>query len=670
MPQNSRGLLTDPQVNCLFMDKDNRLWIGTRNGLNRFDPVDYDFDAYFPGSDARFMPSNEIHDIHQEPGGRLILFTAAGIYSFDITRESFARIAATSEKKFTAIAVDAFGTIWGGTEQGILKIRLSRLPVRNFTTLDPGFKLPDDRITAIANGTGNDVYIGYANNSYDIADLNNLTRRNFETLDGSRLINFYPFRDQRFIVLSEHELEITGSGLSGRTSFSAKFPFVKKSLLQESSLTCMLDDGISSLWLGTAAGLQLIRFDSARHRAIHTFRFGNQNMNIGHVYDIESDTEHNLWLGTANGLVMYDPNRGSFYRYTPYDKTLLNTEHKKVYTIVAESTDLFLIGTSGGAYKFDVTTREFTALIDDPLFLKSSVRALAVDNSRNVWVGTGTGLYYVIHNTGSSMFFDQREGLVNYAYSAMCKGADRQIFLGGQHGLSVIDLSTINLITTVSRVVISGLRIIGSEPQNDRFYGHLPDSLFLPWVRKPIKIDFASMNLSRPEFSKFSYSFGKSGQEPVWHSLGNQNYVVLDPLPPGNYKFMVSEDDALSAGPDNATSLVITVDSPKWRSKTALIVYIIAGILFIAFTMRVLTRRFFNLSKENEQREMFARQIMMQKEELSLKNKSITDSINYAKRIQTAMLPPYRLFKSFSLHLSFCTCQRILLAAIFTGLTN
>lgn len=389
MPQNSRGLLTDPQVNCLFMDKDNRLWIGTRNGLNRFDPVDYDFDAYFPGSDARFMPSNEIHDIHQEPGGRLILFTAAGIYSFDITRESFARIAATSEKKFTAIAVDAFGTIWGGTEQGILKIRLSRLPVRNFTTLDPGFKLPDDRITAIANGTGNDVYIGYANNSYDIADLNNLTRRNFETLDGSRLINFYPFRDQRFIVLSEHELEITGSGLSGRTSFSAKFPFVKKSLLQESSLTCMLDDGISSLWLGTAAGLQLIRFDSARHRAIHTFRFGNQNMNIGHVYDIESDTEHNLWLGTANGLVMYDPNRGSFYRYTPYDKTLLNTEHKKVYTIVAESTDLFLIGTSGGAYKFDVTTREFTALIDDPLFLKSSVRALAVDNSRNVWVGTG-----------------------------------------------------------------------------------------------------------------------------------------------------------------------------------------------------------------------------------------------------------------------------------------
>jgi serine phosphatase RsbU (regulator of sigma subunit) len=109
---------------------------------------------------------------------------------------------------------------------------------------------------------------------------------------------------------------------------------------------------------------------------------------------------------------------------------------------------------------------------------------------------------------------------------------------------------------------------------------------------------------------------------------------------------MVSEADALSAGDANATSLLISVASPKWRSKTALVLYIITGMLFIALILRVLTRQFFNLSKENAQREMFARQIMLQKEELSLKNKSITDSINYAKRIQTAMLPPNRLFKS------------------------
>jgi ligand-binding sensor domain-containing protein/serine phosphatase RsbU (regulator of sigma subunit) len=646
MPQNFQGLLSDVRVNCLFLDADNRLWIGTRNGLNRFDPVDYDFDKFFPGRDGKLQPSNEIHYIRQEPGGRLILFTAAGLYSFDIVDGSFAGIAVTSDRKLTSIATDAFGTVWCGTTQGLLKIRLSQLLVQNFTTQEPVFRLPDDRITSIAVGTGDNIFIGFANNTYDIADLNNLSQRNFETLDGSRMINFFPFRDHRFIVLSEHEMEIIGNGQTGRTSFSDKYPFVKKSLLQESSLTCLLDDGISSLWLGTDSGLQLIRFDSARHRAIHSFSFNNQSLDIGPVYDIESDADQNLWLGTANGLVMYDPKRGSFYRYTPYDKTLLNTEHKKVYFIMAESPGLFLIGTSRGAYRFDIPAHEFTAVIDDPLFLQSPVRAMAVDNSRNIWIGTGTGLYCISHNSGSSVFYDQREGLINYAYSAICKSQEGQIYLGGQQGLSVIDPDKIKQVATISRVNITGLRIIGNEPLNDHVLIHVPDTLVLPWVRKPIKIDFASMNLSRPEFNKYRYSFGKSEQEPEWHPLGSQNYVILDQLSPGNYSFMVSEADARSAGDANATSLLISVASPKWRSKTALVLYIITGMLFIAVILRVLTRQFFNLSKENAQREMFAHQIMLQKEELSLKNKSITDSINYAKRIQTAMLPPNRLFKS------------------------
>jgi len=646
MPQNSQGLLSDPQVNCLFLDADNGLWIGTRNGLSRFDPVDYDFDVYLPDNNGKFQPSNDIQYIRQDPEGRLILLSAAGLHSFDISDGSFAGIAVTSDKKLTSVAMDAFGTIWCGTTRGILKIRLSKLAVRNFTSRDIGFRLSDDRIAAMAVGTGNNVYIGFANNTFDIADLTKQTRENFETLDGSRLINFYPFRDQGFIVLSEHELEIIVNGQTRRSSFSAKYPFVKNSLLQESSLTCLLDDGTASLWLGTTSGLQLIRFDSARHRAIHSFSFGSQSLNIGQVYDIESDTDNNLWLGTANGLIMYDPKHGSFYRYTPYDKTLLNTEHKKVYTILAESPDLFLIGTSRGAYRFDVPSREFTAIIDDPFFLKSSVRALAVDNTRNVWVGTGTGLYYVILNTGSSKFFDQREGLINYAYSAICKSKDGLIFLGGQHGLSVIDPNKMKQVSTISRVVITGMRIIGNEPPDDLIFIHVPDTLVLPWFRKPFKIDFSSINLSRPEFNRYRYSFGKSEREPVWHPIGSQNYVILNQLSPGNYRFMVSEDDALSAGANTTTTLLISIESPKWRSKIALILYAVAGILFIAFAARLLARQFFNLSKENEQREMYSRQIMLQKEELSLKNKSITDSINYAKRIQTAMLPPNRLFKA------------------------
>jgi ligand-binding sensor domain-containing protein/serine phosphatase RsbU (regulator of sigma subunit) len=646
MGKNSQGLLTDHQVNCLFLDKDSILWIGTRNGLNRFDPVDYDFDGYFPGNGENPQPANDIRCIDQATEGRLIVATSSELFSFDKEKGIFTKIRETGDYKITSLSVDTFGTIWGGTSRGILKIRKSRLSVRNFTTLGTGFVLPDDRINSIAPGSGKNVFIGYANNTYDIADFTGMTRHNFKTLDGRRVINFYPFHEDEFIVLTEHELEIINSGQVKRTRLSETFPFIRYELLENSSLTCMLNDGMGSLWLGTSSGLQRIRFDSLRHEAIQTLRFESQSLDIGRVYDIETDADHNLWLGTSNGLVLYDPKYGSFYRYTPYDKTLLDTEHKEVYTIMAESPKLFWIGTSRGAYRFDVSIREFTAVLSDPDFLGTSVSAIATDNSGKIWIGSARGLYCLFNNTGTPLYFDQREGLVNYGYSAICNGNDGFIYLAGREGLSVIDPDQVRPPAASMGVSITRLHFIESEPQNEHVLYQVSDTVLLPWARKPLQIDFASMNLARPEFSKFKYSIERTGKDPVWHSLGKQNYVILDHLSPGKYAFRVSETDPAGIGSNSSALLVIIIEAPKWRSGSLVIIYIIVGLLIIVLALSGLTRRFFNLSRENQEREMFAHQIILQKEELTLKNKSITDSINYARRIQTAMLPPYRLFKS------------------------
>jgi serine phosphatase RsbU (regulator of sigma subunit) len=63
-----------------------------------------------------------------------------------------------------------------------------------------------------------------------------------------------------------------------------------------------------------------------------------------------------------------------------------------------------------------------------------------------------------------------------------------------------------------------------------------------------------------------------------------------------------------------------------------------------------------NINREYRERERIAKKIEQQKEELTLKNKNITDSINYARRIQIAMMPSVRHFKavfedSFILHM-------------------
>jgi len=458
-------------------------------------------------------------------------------------------------------------------------------------------------------------------------------------------MGFYPFNREEFIALSEHELEIISPGQQGRTTIASRYPFINRDLLIGNSLNCLLNDG-PVLWLGTSAGLQKVRLDSAKHTAINSLRYDNQRIDIGPVFDIEKDANNKLWLATAQGLLYYDPDHGNFYRYTPYDKMLLNTEHKQVYTIVPQTAKIFYIGTSMGAYRFDVPTREFIAALNDPALLRSTFKALAFDPSGNIWICSGNGLYVLISQTESVLFFDQREGLVSTSYTSVCSGGNGKMYLGGDMGLSEINPNEILSPAGKFKVMIASFRFIENEPQNDQVYYNPVDTLLLPLKRKPIRIDVASANLSRPEMNKFRYSLVKSGDEPLWHSLGSHNSIILDHLDPGKYVFLVTGTDAITLGNSTVTDLVIIVEAPKWRSRTALILYFVVGFLLILLILRLVTRRFFKLSRENQERDMFARQIMMQKEELTLKNKSITDSINYAKRIQTAMLPPYRLFKS------------------------
>ena len=646
MTQSSQGLLSDLHVRSLYVDHGSTLWIGTGNGLNRFDPVDFDFDVFYPAGSEYPQPGNEIFSIAHDTSSRIVLSTGTGIFSFDSNREVFSRVLQTAETPVTSLAVDSSGIIWGGNSRGILKIRRSPLPLRNYTQRSDGFALESDFVSAIGKGPGNSLFIGYGDRGYDIADIKGNSRRHYNTIDGSRITGFHPFRESEYIVLSEHDLELVGRSGQNHMSMFSLYRFLDPQLAGRVRINCMLYDINNTLWLGTSDGLQRIRFDSAKHEPVRTLRYEGRSLEIRQVFDIEQDQDNNLWFATDNGLVFYNTKRGDFYRYTPYDKNLLNTDIKTVYTIIPESPEAFWIGTSGGAYRFTIKDRDFVAASGDPAFISLSVKAVAIDRSRNVWIGTERGLYYYRTVTHTLQYFDTHDGLLNYSFNAIYAAPDGMVYMGGQQGLSVINTNDFRPSLKSHPVVITGLQYIEKDPTANHIYRHVSDTLVLPMSRKAIRIDFAVLDLSRPEHNRYRYSIEKTGKSPVWYQLGIQNHVILDHLPPGKYIFRVTGSNAGMVWSNNGTSLMIIVEASYWRTKTALAIYAILTALLLFAVLRFWARQFFNLSKENQEREMYAKQIMLQKEELTLKNKSITDSINYAKRIQTAMLPPYKMFKS------------------------
>jgi serine phosphatase RsbU (regulator of sigma subunit) len=218
------------------------------------------------------------------------------------------------------------------------------------------------------------------------------------------------------------------------------------------------------------------------------------------------------------------------------------------------------------------------------------------------------------------------------------------IYVGGPMGLSVVSFDTASVKKASSHIAITGIRYAKNISENAELYNRVADTITIPWKRIPVMIEFAILNLSRPELNEYRYSFEKSKHEPVWHNLGNRHFIILDRYSPGKYRLNISGSD--TGNQVSQTSLIVLVEAPYWRSRLGMGAMVLAAIVLVFLFVRFWIRQFFNLSRENQEREMIARQIMSQKEELTLKNKAITDSINYAKRIQTAMLPPYKLFKS------------------------
>jgi serine phosphatase RsbU (regulator of sigma subunit) len=91
--------------------------------------------------------------------------------------------------------------------------------------------------------------------------------------------------------------------------------------------------------------------------------------------------------------------------------------------------------------------------------------------------------------------------------------------------------------------------------------------------------------------------------------------------------------------------LIINVKTKFWKSKYAYWGYVVLFFISIILFLRTRTRILRRTSKLLKEREFTMTEMEGQKEELLLKNKSITDSINYAKRIQEALLPSEQNFK-------------------------
>jgi signal transduction histidine kinase/ligand-binding sensor domain-containing protein/DNA-binding NarL/FixJ family response regulator len=451
-------------VQCLLQDRAGFLWVGTQNGLYRYDG--WRFQSY-DRDDG--LPSTRIESLHESPNGVLWVGTRAGLARRAGDRFQAVRVAGEYQiTSSTAITSDKRGWIYVGTTAGLLTGRptaakaeldwrfewlgartgtiyalhlepggqalwlgcdgkLYRLAGGNLTAFGPEAGVPVDRWDAILTDPEGNLWL----RSTDRLVVRRKGASQFTPADAG-----LPGANDRGSLQLDSEgrlLVATGAGVALRDRDRWERIDSSRGLVGDQA-TCVLQDREGSIWIGLdGAGLE--RWLGYRQWESWTRAEGLSNDDI---WSIQRDPSGALWVGTARGL-NYRSQPGGAWRLWPASRQIGATKIRK---LVADRNGILWVGSDpGGVASLNPREQSVRQFGEECGLADDRVLALLVDRRGQVWAGTRRGLY---RGTGTSwaLRFEREwpQGTdENERFSTLLEDRQGRIWAGGNHGLARLE---------------------------------------------------------------------------------------------------------------------------------------------------------------------------------------------------------------------------------------
>jgi serine phosphatase RsbU (regulator of sigma subunit) len=219
----------------------------------------------------------------------------------------------------------------------------------------------------------------------------------------------------------------------------------------------------------------------------------------------------------------------------------------------------------------------------------------------------------------------------------MYKSTDNKVLIGTTEGLIVYDR------LKDQRPRLAPVNNINYITINDIRYPY-KTSFTLPYSKRyKIVVNYVGINFRNPD--KVYYQTRLDNYDDDWSRLTASREVPFSPRD-GHYKFNLKSVNDEGFSQETPVSFDLSIKKPFWRTPWFILSFIalLTGIIILIVREREKAQKKIQAYLETEL-EARTSVVMKQKGELELQNIEITDSINYAKRIQTSILPDFNKVK-------------------------
>ncbi len=371
--------LQQPTIYSIQQTRDGFLWIGTQDGLLRFDGLNF--------------------------------------LSFDNVGSSF------EHSLVRALAQDSRGNLWAASiGNGILRIR----PGGSLTHFDTKSGLPSDEVFCLANGTDGSLWActnqGLARHHVD-RDPNRW--QTFSTADGlssNRIRAFCQSQDgAQWVATAESPLN---RGWNGR--FNRFIPEGGPAIPNSTTALACASDG--SVWVGTDAGVYRIANDRTRRYSVR------QGLLDDSVATIAEGVHGSVWVGTRNGLSRFRTGADGLSQVSNFS-TKDGLSHSGVQALFIDREGIVWAGTKAGLDQF--TNGNLALYTRQEGLPGDSVGPVIQDERGHLWLGVdGRGLAEFDGHRFRAL--SSRDGLAGKQVAALQIDRQGDIWAGSEGGVNRI----------------------------------------------------------------------------------------------------------------------------------------------------------------------------------------------------------------------------------------
>ncbi|WP_347840694.1 two-component regulator propeller domain-containing protein [uncultured Draconibacterium sp.] len=351
--------LSQNDVNTIYQDKQGFLWIGTHDGLNRYDG--YSFRAYHVNPlNEKGIHSNLVFDIAEDESGNLWLATSdEGICRFNVQTEVFTSFYNSEENpdifltnQIVKVLPTHHNTLWVASGLGITVMTFdgNNYNTRNITAANTP-ELEDDQVSDLATDVYGRIWAATRSGLYVISE-------NDDNFNVTPVLNNIGGNIAKDIIIGDDEIIVSYlDGIYRVTMDMASVSDVQFQKISDLNVNCLLLSKRGDLFAGNDLGLYVFernqqdqqKFNAPLH-FIEGWETNSLSKNV--VVSLFEDKSGIIWIGTnGGGLNKYNPKKKKFRHF---NKTRIegSLSYNKIRAIHEDRSKNIWVGTEGGGINF------------------------------------------------------------------------------------------------------------------------------------------------------------------------------------------------------------------------------------------------------------------------------------------------------------------------------